>query len=463
MSRPRGPRPERMSILSPTGHLGFTPIERGSFDIGVSRRPDAIVADSGSCDIGPQPLGADEHCSPAQWQRHDLELMLLAARRLRVPMIVGSASDTGTDRGVSQYAEIIRDVARHHRLPAFTLATIRSEVRLDDLKRRLDAGVRVEGLDGRSDLTLETLARTDRVVAVMGAAPIIDALDRGADVVITGRSSDSAIFAAPAIRAGFPEAAAYYLGKVLECASFAAEPFMGKESIIGTVTAAEVTVAPMHPGQRCTVASVASHAMYERASPFFEKVAGGALDMTHCRYEQLDERTAKITGFAFRTDSVYRIKLEGAGKVGERALAIAGIRDPYTIRHLDAVIAWARAKVTERWGEPGARYQLHYHVYGRDGVMGAWEPRREHPAHELGIVVEAVAPRFEDAEVICTLGTRNLFYARLPEVKGTAGTAALMMDEVLRGKPGYEWTVNHVLPLADPLELTALELETAGG
>ena len=92
-----------MNILSPTGHLGFTPIERGSFEIGVTRRPDAIVADSGSCDIGPQPLGADEHCSPEEWQRHDLELMLLAARRLGVPMIVGSASDAGTDRGVHQY------------------------------------------------------------------------------------------------------------------------------------------------------------------------------------------------------------------------------------------------------------------------------------------------------------------------------------------------------------------------
>ncbi len=94
--------PERMSIISPTGHLGFTPIERGSFEIGLARRPDAIVADSGSCDIGPQPLGADEHSSP-EWQRHDLELMLLAARRLGVPMIVGSASDAGTDRGVHQY------------------------------------------------------------------------------------------------------------------------------------------------------------------------------------------------------------------------------------------------------------------------------------------------------------------------------------------------------------------------
>jgi len=454
--------PERMSIISPTGHLGFTPIERGSFEIGLERPLDAIVADSGSCDIGPQPLGADEHCSPEAWQRHDLELMLLAARRLGVPMIVGSASDTGTDRGVHQYAEIIRELARRHRLAPFNLATIFSEVSRDEVARRIRSGVRVEGLDGRPDLTPDDLARTDRLVAVMGVEPIIQALDQGADVVIAGRSGDSCLFAAPAIRAGFPEAAAYYLGKVLECASFAAEPFMGKESIIGTVTAGAVSATAMHPGQRCTVASVASHAMYERASPFFEHVAGGVLDMTHCRYEQTDDRTATVTGFAFRRDPVYRIKLEGAGKVGERAVSIAGIRDPYTIRHIDKVIGWARSKVEERWGPPGARYQLYYHVYGRDGVMGAAEPRRDAPAHELCLVVEAVAPRWEDAEVICALGTRNLFYARLPEVRGTAGTAALMMDEVLRGKPGYEWTVNHVLPLADPLELTTVKLETVG-
>lgn len=455
--------PDRMTILSPTGHLGFTPIESGSFHLGVARRPDCIVADSGSCDIGPQPLGADEHCSPEAWQRHDLELMLLAARRLGVPMIVGSASDTGTDRGVNQYVEIIRELARTHRLAPFNLAAIFADVAPGEVARRLRAGVRVEGLDGRPDLTADGLERTAHVVAVMGVEPIIRALESGAEVVIAGRSSDSCIFAAPAIRAGFPEAAAYYLGKVLECASFAAEPFMGKESILGTVTPDAVTVTALHPEQRCTVASVAGHAMYERANPFFEHVAGGVLDMTRCRYEQVDDRTTRITGFEFRQDPVYRVKLEGSGKVGERALAIAGIRDPYTIKHIDAVIAWARSKVQERWGEPGARYALYYHVYGRDGVMGPWEPQRTMSAHELCLVVEAVAPRWEDAEVICALATRNLFYARLPEVKGTAGTAALMMDEILHGKPGYEWTLNHVLPVSDPFELFTIKTEVIGG
>jgi SAM-dependent methyltransferase len=49
------------------------------------------------------------------------------------------------------------------------------------------------------------------------------------------------------------------------------------------------------------------------------------------------------------------------------------------------------------------------------------------------------------AAAICHIAGKNLFYARLPDVKGTAGTAAIMSDEVLRARPAYEWTLNHVI------------------
>src|SRR5438046_10689391 len=95
--------------------------------------------------------------------------------------------------------------------------------------------------------------------------------------------------------------------------------------------------------------------------------------------------------------------------------------------------------------------------------MGPWEPRRAFPAHELCLVVQGIAPRFEDAEVVCALGTRNLFYARLPEVKCTAGTAALMMDEVYRRKAGWERTLSQALPRADPLPHVTLQPLVADG
>ncbi len=449
--------PQTLRFLCPNGHLGFAPLKTESFYRGVETRPDFIVADSGSDDIGPGPLGSDTSTSPREWQLHDLEHMLLAARRGGVPMIIGSAGDTGTNSRVDLYVGMIRDIARRHGLAPFKLGWFYSEVDLAALRERVRSGERICGLDGRPELTVEELERTDRVVAVAGIHPYKALLDRGADVIIGGRSSDSVIFAAPAIRAGYPEALAYYLGKVLECASFNAEPYGGKETVIGEISMEDVKVTAMHPAQRCTVASVAGHAMYERSSPFYEHVAGGTLDMTHCVYEQFGEKTTRITGPSFTPSDGVRVKLEGAGKVGERYVGFAGIRDPYTVAHVDEVIGWAREQVRERFGDDG--YELHYQVYGRNGVMGDLEPLKGVAGHEVGVLVFGVAPTREMAEEVAMTGTRQMFYARLPDVKGTAGGVAFPLDEVVRASAAYRWTLNHTMAVADPLEPFPLHLD----
>ena len=116
-----------LRIICPNGHLGFAPIRVDSFRLGVAARPDYIAADSGSDDVGPVPLGADTSTSPLAWQTHDLELMLLAARDLGEPMIIGSAGDTGANSRVDLYVRIIRDLAAKHRLPRFKLGYFYSE------------------------------------------------------------------------------------------------------------------------------------------------------------------------------------------------------------------------------------------------------------------------------------------------------------------------------------------------
>ena len=70
------------------------------------------------------------------------------------------------------------------------------------------------------------------------------------------------------------------MGKMIECASLVAEPFMGKETVIGTITHDDIRITPYHPDQRCTIASVAGHSMYERENPYFEHALGGTLDMS---------------------------------------------------------------------------------------------------------------------------------------------------------------------------------------
>lgn len=318
-------------IICPNGHLGFAPLKPESFQIGVAATPDFIAADSGSDDVGPGPLGADVCTSPKQWQRHDLEAMLLAARRIGVPMIIGSAGDPGSNSRVDLYVGMIREIAAEHGLAPFRLGSFYSEVPKEYLRAKIRGGL-AEGLDGRSPLTEAELDSTMRVVAMAGVHPYMDLLAQGVDVIIGGRSSDAAIFAAAALHRGCPAALSYYPGKVLECASFCAEPYGGKETVLGEI------------------------------------VDGGKLEMSQCRYEQVAEKTTRVTGPRFAAADRVRVKLEGAAKVGERFVGIVGVRDPYTIAHVDRVIDWAGQQVRERFGETG--YELHDTVYGRNGVMG---------------------------------------------------------------------------------------------
>lgn len=442
-----------MKILTPTGHLGYTPIQEESFTTGMARNPDAIIADSGSDDIGPYPLGADVRHSPRDWQVHDLELMLLAARRLKVPMIVGSASDTGTDRGVNEFVETLRDLARKHRLEPFKLAAIYSEQQPEDLVGHLP----LEGLSDVPPLDEATLRRTNRIVAVMGPEPTMAALERGADVVVAGRSCDDAIFSAFCLRHRMPRDLAMLLGKTLECASLCAEPFMVNQSIMGHITPEEIVVEPMHPKQRCTPLSVAGHALYERRDPYHLRGPGGMLDLTACRYEALDERRTRVTGPRFIADPVYKVKLEGAAYVGAHAVMFLGIRDPVILEHLGEVIAFARRRARRAF--PDVEFRLFFHPYGKGlRVAGvSYVPR------DLGLLLEVVAPDDELAREIALLTSRNIFFAEFGGQMATAGGAAQLFDEAVSIKPAYQWTVHHVIPVSDPLELFRTELLTIDG
>src|SRR5215218_4054226 len=128
---------ESMRVICPNGHLGFAPTREESFRIGVGERPDCIAADSGSDDVGPIPLGSDTSTSPLAWQTYDLEQMLLASRELGVPMIIGSAGDTGSNSRVDLFVGIIKQLAEKHALKRFKLGYYYSELPNEELRRRM--------------------------------------------------------------------------------------------------------------------------------------------------------------------------------------------------------------------------------------------------------------------------------------------------------------------------------------
>lgn len=443
---------QQLRILCPNGHLGFVPAKEESFWPGARSRPDYYCCDSGSSNIDPTPLGSDTCVSFYEWQKHDLELMLLASRKQGVPMIIGSSGDTGTNSKVDMYVNIVRRLAWKHDLAPFKLVYFYSEVKKEYLRDKLEQGSVIEGLDGRKPLTMEELDKTDRIVAVAGVSPFLKALDMGADVIIGSRSSDMAIFASAAIYEGFPEPLSYSLGKVLNGASLCAEPGILNESVIGTITHEDIKVTAVHPQQRCTAASVNEYMKYERPDPFYEYVAGGMLDISGCFYEQYDEKTTRITGQVFvPLAEKKKIKLEGAGKIGERFIGIVELKDPCLIHNIDDLIAQTRRQVEERF--IGEIYQLVYKIYGKDGSSGSPEPANERHSPELCVMVEGIAETEQIAEEITVMATRQMLYDHVPRRKETWKTAAFVIYEVLPAPPAYSWTIHHTIPVENPAEI----------
>jgi len=118
MTTARGNK-DTLKVLISTGHLGTAPSNPESFRLGMAANPDYVVADGGSSDPGPVYLGED--ITRGHFAREELELFLTAARSRGVPLIIGSAGDTGSNRGVNDFVGIIKELALEHRIPKFRM------------------------------------------------------------------------------------------------------------------------------------------------------------------------------------------------------------------------------------------------------------------------------------------------------------------------------------------------------
>jgi hypothetical protein len=442
-------------LLAATGALGFSPPDSAeSFARGLAAQPDAIIADAGSADIGPLFLGADTAYTERDWEERDLDRLIEAAVRLDVPLIVGSCGGTGTDRAVRDYAAMADAIAGRREITLRTALIFAEQPRSWLLDRLADGAVASPTTPLLADLRHEDVEASDRLVAVMGAQPIRAALATGARLVLAGRACDDALFAAAATARGAAAAPAYLAGKLLENASLVAEPFALRQAVIADVGADEVVVEPMLEEQRCSRTSVAAQLMYERGTPFEQAGPGGVLRLEGATIEEVDERRVAVRGPAY-VETPPALKVEGAGRAGFRSLSIAGCRDPQMIAALRPVIERMEGEVR------GLGAAVAVSVFGRDAVMGDLEPVHA-PAHEVGIVVETVAPTQAAADSAALLAKRILFGARYPGQKQSGGNIASMLDELLSCGPTYRWTVNHVVEVPDLLEPFRLEHHELG-
>jgi hypothetical protein len=445
----------QIRFISPAGVVGAG-ISGAALDEALALAPHFIACDAGTTDAGPFSLGMGTPAFPREAVKRDLSLMLRTCRKANIPVIIGSAGTAGGDVHVDWTLEITREIVAEYGLTLRT-AVIYAEQDKAYLKRLLHQN-RILALDPAPPISDSIIDGSSRIVGMMGVEPLQQALSEGADFVLAGRCSDSALFAAIPLMQGFPPGLAWHAGKVSECGTMVCET-VGKGVIFTTVSQDEVTVRPYGAGLRCTPQSVAAHSLYENSNPYLHRECSGTFDLTKATFEAIDGVTVRIRGSEFISEP-YTVKLEGAALAGYQSIIVGGIRDPYIIRQLDTWLGSVRSYIDESvagvLGDKADKslYSLVFHRYGINAVMGGLEPDPKHLPHEVGIVLECTAPTQDMAHKLAQLSRQPLLHYPIKEWAGSiTAFACLHNPAVIDRGPVYRFNLNHVAVPHTPLEM----------
>lgn len=447
--------PELARVLA-TCSLGLGFSYQG-FQAGLECEPHAIACDAGSSDFGPYFLGSGEVQKARLALKRDLGILLAGARRLDVPFLTGSAGGAGGRPHLEATIRLAQEIAAEQGL-RMRLANIDSTVSSEWLRGKLRAGA-LRPVGKVEPVTEQGLDRLTCAVAMIGAEPFIEALDRGANVVLAGRAVDPAIFAAVPLWRGAPADVAWHAAKSIDKGYLATTQPDEGSPVLARIHADHFVLEPTKAGARCSVSSVASLTLHENPDPYEVAQPTGTIDTRGALYEEIDAQRVRVRGSRYRLAAHPTLKIEGAELVGYRTLLLAGIRDPRLLERLQEFLDAYRSAIqraARSMGIAEADYQLGFRVYGRDAVMGSIEPLAASVGHEVGLICDVVGRTKEISEGIASrlgpTGSRLDISGRLG---GGGNFAYPFSPSLIKMGPVYRWSVWHV---ADTSEAEMREL-----
>jgi hypothetical protein len=302
----------------------------------------------------------------------------------------------------------------------------------DDLLPQLDA-LRKEGV--REWVSGEPLpARMLSANAYLGAIPIAEALQRGADVVITGRCADSALGLGILMQEfGWQAddydrlAAGSLVGHVLECGPQATgglftdwERVPAWENIGYPIAECHadgsfVLTKPPGTGGLVDTACVAEQVLYEIGDPRAYFLPDVVADFSRVRLTQQGRERVRVQGAKGRAPTA-QYKVSATYQDGYRAVAMVAIIGFDAVRKAErsaqALVARAEQEFRER-GLPGFQ-RVHTEVLGGESAYLADSRAREAREVVMRLVVEHVDARALD------LFAREIGSAGLSFAQGTA-------------------------------------------
>jgi hypothetical protein len=446
----------------PIGGLGAG-INKEAFDNGMAMRPDAIAIDAGSSDSGPAYL-ANAMCKVAHMMvKSDLEIAVRGAMEADIPLLVGSCGTCGTDNMVDMCADIVKEIFAENGYHG-EIAKIYSQQDPAVLERKWDEG-KIHPLDGAPQITRDTFAECSNIVAAIGAEPFIAAIEHGANIILAGRATDTAIISAYPILKGCNVAAAWHGAKTVECGAQCADKEDGM-GVMLTVDEEGFSVRPLLPDAHCTPYTVSAHLLYENADPFRLTEPSGTMLTADAVYTQIDEYTTYVTGSAFEHADQYTMKLEGAATVGYQNISLVGMANRKVMadpqKWINEITAFGHNRL-KMLGIPAEDYSFDFKAYGYNAVTAGPVPEGTPPPREIGMMFTVTAKTQDLATKIAKVFNPLLlhFPIDISDLSEQMPSWAFPFSpvDIPRGAT-CEFKLFHVMDVDDPLELVRIGYDT---
>ncbi|MFM9942548.1 MAG: acyclic terpene utilization AtuA family protein [Hyphomicrobiaceae bacterium] len=447
-------------VLVPSGVLGLG-FDRAALARGVAAKPDIICIDGGSTDSGPFSLGSGTSKYSRAATKSEWRQLMLARAEAGVPLVIGTSGTCGTDATVDWMYDITREIAAElgQRVKVTRLYSSQPSKRVADAL----TAKRIVPLTPAPPISPEAIGAMTNIVALAGAEQVQAALATGADIVLAGRTTDTAIISALPLSRGEHAGGAWHGAKIAECGALCStNPTSGV--IMVQFDAEGFTVEPLADGAKCTPHSVSAHMLYENADPFILHEPGGHLDVSAARYGALDERCVRVTGSQW-VPGRYTVKLEGARIAGYQTSILAVLRDPHYVANaqawIDKLHAYLTGQIAQRMGLEPPAYSLEFRLIGANSALGPMENRQGEPV-EIGVLGLVTAETAALSEEIGKL--INPFVLHYPLTTDEELPTFAFPYSPAQSERGafYEFALNHVMELDDPMQAFRLVVSEVG-
>ena len=448
-------------VLVPSGALGLN-YDKTALQRGIEARPDIIAIDGGSTDSGPSYLGRGVSKYARSSTKIEWAGLMEARAAAGVPLVIGTSGTCGADSAVDWMLDITREIAAEQGRP-LKIAVIRSGQDPEAIATAYEAG-RVIELGNAPDISREMILSCSNIVALAGAEQIEAALNTGADIIIAGRCTDAGIIAALPLMKGCHPGGAWHGAKIGECGALCAtNPQSGV--ILIDFDAEGFTVTPLADGAKASPHTVSAHMLYENSDPFILYEPGGCLDVTGAKYEALDDTRVRVTGSQWIPSEVYTVKLEGARPAGFQSATFALLRDRTYVENAPAwaadIVAKCCAKVRDRIGLAEEEFHVEIRLIGHSASFGELETRTS-DAVEIGALGIVTAKTEELAGEISKMLNPYLLHHPLTKGEEQPTFAFLFSPPEMNRGQTYEFALNHVLTLENPMDAFRLEVHDIG-